>query len=197
MKNSVLIILFSVLNFVVSFAQNNAKLDFKLKNVLDDKEISLNSFAKEKGVIIVFVSNGCPVSEMYQSRIAALNAKFAPLGYPVVAIDPADKFEKMKEKASSKKYPYYFLHDETQQITKNYKVNTNTHTFVLQNTPSGFKIVFDGAIDDDLGGEAVGSKYVENAIADVLAKKPVQTKSTKVIGCPFTFRKVKNPVVKS
>jgi peroxiredoxin len=192
MKNSIFILLLIISNFSILKAQTNPKLEFNLKNVIDNKEVSLSNFAKEKGVILVFVSNSCPVSEMYQNRIAALQAKYAPLGYPVVAIDPADKYEKMKERAVSKKYAYYFLHDADQTITKNYKVTTNTHTFILQNTEKGFKVVFDGAIDDDLGGEADGTKFVEIALSEIMANKPVSTKNTKVVGCPFTFRKTKS-----
>ena len=173
-----------------SHAQTASNLEFSLKNV-DGKDISLQTFSKEKGVIVIFVSNGCPVSEIYQARIAALNSKYAAKGFPVVTIDPADSFQKMKDRAAAKKYAYYFLHDADQQITKNYKVTTNTHTFLLQNTPSGFKKVFDGAIDDDLGGEYVQAKYLENAIEQISNNKPVSLKATKVIGCPFTFRKVK------
>jgi peroxiredoxin len=191
MKTVILYLLIFIGTKPFAYCQSDVKLDFALKNV-DGKEISLQNFKAGKGIILVFVSNGCPVSEIYQERIAALNTKYAPLGYPVVTIDPADKFEKMKERATSKKYNYYFLQDADQQITKNYKVNTNTHTFVLQNTSSGFKSVFNGAIDDDLGGENVQVKYVENAIAEIMANKPVSTKTTKVIGCPFTFRKTKS-----
>jgi peroxiredoxin len=191
MNTVILRLLIFITTIPFAYCQSDIKLDFTLKNI-DGKEISLQNFKAEKGIIIVFVSNSCPVSEIYQERIAALNAKYAPLGYPVVTIDPADKFEKMKERATSKKYKYYFLHDADQQITKNYKVNTNTHTFILQNSPTGFKSVFNGAIDDDLGGENVQVKYVEKAISEINANKPVSTKTTKVIGCPFTFRKTKS-----
>ncbi len=140
MKNRFLVCVLMGLLPLLSFCQAPSSLAFSLKNI-DGKTISLENFNKEKGVIVIFVSNGCPVSEMYQPRIAALHAKYAAEGFPVVTIDPADSFEKMKDRATAKKYPYYFLHDADQQITKNYHVTTNTHTFVLQNTPKGFKLV--------------------------------------------------------
>ncbi len=187
----ILFLLFLIaLSHVISQAQTSANLDFNLKNV-DGRDISLSTFNKEKGLIVIFVSNSCPVSEIYQARIVALHNKYSKAGYPVVTIDPADSFQKMKDRATAKKYPYYFLHDADQQITKNYQVNTNTHTFVLKNTAEGFKLMFDGAIDDDLGGDYTQVKYVENAITQILENKPVALKKTKVIGCPFTFRSAK------
>ena len=61
--------------------------DFKLKNV-DGKMVSLADNKAAKGCIVVFTCNTCPFAKAYESRIVDLNAKYAPLGYPVVAINP-------------------------------------------------------------------------------------------------------------
>src|SRR5580765_7626949 len=61
--------------------------DFKLKNV-DGAMISLADFKAAKGFIIIFDCNTCPMSRAYNSRIIALNKKFASQGFPVVLINP-------------------------------------------------------------------------------------------------------------
>ena len=63
--------------------------DFKLKNV-DGKLVSLAGNPAAKGYIVVFTCNTCPFAQGYESRIIALDQKYAPLGYPVVAINPND-----------------------------------------------------------------------------------------------------------
>jgi peroxiredoxin len=160
--------------------------NFSLKNI-DNTMYSLDSFKNQKGVILIFVTNTCPVAEMYQKRIDALNKKYAALGYPVVAIDPSDSFEAMKDTALARKYSYYFLQDKTQNIARAYRIFANTHTYILQNTAAGYKIVYDGAIDDDYSGEAISKKYVENALNAVLKNKPVTVKKTKVFACPIKY----------
>jgi glutathione peroxidase-family protein len=51
---------------------------------------SLNQLAQAKGYIVVFTCNHCPFSQAYEQRIIDLDKKYAPLGYPVVAINPND-----------------------------------------------------------------------------------------------------------
>jgi glutathione peroxidase-family protein len=95
---------------LTSFTGDKTKkvIDFSLKN-MSDKLVSLADFKQEKGIILTFVTNECPVSEMYQKRIADLQKNFAPKGFPVVAIDPADSFEEMKKVSENRNYPYHFF----------------------------------------------------------------------------------------
>ena len=63
--------------------------DFKLKNV-DGKLVSLSDYKKAKGYIVVFTCNHCPFAQAYEQRIINLHNKYAPKGYPVIAINPND-----------------------------------------------------------------------------------------------------------
>ncbi len=81
--------------------------DFKLKNI-DGNMVSLSDYKDAKGFIITFTCNTCPYAEMYEDRIIELDKKYAPKGYPVIAImpnntevKPGDSFEAMQEKSSS------------------------------------------------------------------------------------------------
>jgi peroxiredoxin len=176
--------------FVVFTINANAQAkvkDFNLKNI-DNKTYSLDSFKNVKGIILIFVTNTCPVAEMYQKRIEALHKKYAPLGYPVVAIDPSDSFITMQTTAAERKYSYYFLQDETQNIARAYKVGVNTHTYILQKNATGFTIAYNGAIDDDYNGENITKKYVENALNALIKNKPVVVKKTKIFACPIRYK---------
>jgi peroxiredoxin len=170
-----------------AICQVRPAIDFKLKNIRGNT-ISLDDFKSQKGIILTFVSNVCPVAELYQKRVEALQNKYAAKGYPVVAIDPVDDFAAMKDTATARKYSYYFLYDSTQKIALSYKVSANTHTFILLNTPTGFKIVYEGAIDNDYSGDNISKKYVENAVDALLNKKAITTAKTRVLGCPIRYR---------
>ena len=83
----------------------DAVADFHLKNV-DGRSVSLADYRTQKGLIVVFTSNHCPFCKTYEDRLIALDRKFSPQGYPVLAImpnDPAsyedDSFENMKLRA--------------------------------------------------------------------------------------------------
>ena len=169
-------------------------IDFNLKNV-DGKMVSLAGIKDAKGYIVVFTCNACPYAKAYEDRIIALHNKYAPLGYPVVAINPndkdvqpADSYDKMKERAKDKKIPYSYLYDETQEIAKTYGATRTPHVYVLDKN----RVVrYIGAIDDNSESPSdVKEKYVENAVDALRNDKEVSVKETKAVGCGIKWKKV-------
>ncbi|MCK7536592.1 MAG: redoxin domain-containing protein [Marinilabiliales bacterium] len=65
--------------------------------------------------------------------------KYAPKGYPVIAINsndpkvsPGDSYEKMKETAAKLNYKFDYLFDETQEVARKYgATNTPSHIYSL------------------------------------------------------------------
>ena len=170
--------------------------DFSLKNV-DGNKVSLAGYATaKKGAIVVFTCNHCPFSKKYEDRIIALNSKFAPKGYPVIAInpndpgiEPDDSFEEMKKRAASKKFTFPYLADETQQTAKAFGAERTPHVFVLQRTGNSFTVEYTGAIDNNANSAALAdTKYVEKAIEELLENKPVSIKKAKAIGCGIKWK---------
>ncbi|MFD1631989.1 redoxin domain-containing protein [Pseudopedobacter beijingensis] len=126
MKKRIWLLSFFLLFLTVVKAQGykpgDEAIDFKLKNV-DGKLVSLSDYKQAKGFIVIFICNPCPYVKLYEQRILELNNKYAPLGYPVIAINPndaelskADAFDKMQERARERKYTFPYLVDETQEI---------------------------------------------------------------------------------
>ena len=166
--------------------------DFKLKNI-DGKMVSLADNKAAKGYIVVFTCNTCPYAKAYESRIIDLNQKYAPQGYPVVAINPndpkvapGDSYAAMQ----TKKYNFPYLHDETQQVAKAYGATRTPHLYVLKRQGNDFVVSYIGAIDDNSeDASLVKTKYVENAMAEIMAGKPATTNATKAIGCTIKWKK--------
>lgn len=171
--------------------------DFRLKNV-DGNMISMKDNQAAKGYIVVFTCNHCPFSVKYEDRIIALHKKYAPLGYPVLAINPndpgkqpEDSFENMKKRASSKGFPFPYLVDETQEISRAYGAARTPHVFIVKKSGSDYIVEYIGAIDDNSNDASkVQRPYVEEALADLIAGKPVGNKNTKAIGCTIKWKDV-------
>jgi len=71
--------------------------DFNLKNI-DGKMVSMSDFAEAKGFIVTFTCNHCPYAVMYEDRLIDLHNRYAPKGYPVIAINPNDpEVQKVKK----------------------------------------------------------------------------------------------------
>ncbi|HWY37716.1 MAG TPA: thioredoxin family protein [Bacteroidia bacterium] len=171
--------------------------DFKLKNV-DGKTVSMADYKDAKGIIVVFTCNHCPFAKKYEGRIMDLDKKFKSKGYPVIAISPNDptivpddSYENMQKLAKEKKYSFPYLMDETQETAKTYGATKTPHVYILQKEKDAYVVKYIGAIDDNADDEkAVKEKYVENAIANLLAGKPVNPETTKAFGCGIKWKKV-------
>lgn len=168
--------------------------DFSLKNI-DGKMVSLASLKEaKKGYLVIFTCNHCPFSQAYEQRIINLHKKYAKLGIPVVAINPndatrqpEDSYENMQKRAKQKKYPFVYLHDETQAVAKSFGAARTPHVFLLD---KNLVVKYIGAIDDNHEEpKEVKVKFLENALDAFLASKPITTTETKAIGCTIKWRK--------
>ena len=164
--------------------------DFSLKNI-DGKMVSMADYDDAKGFIITFTCNTCPFAVMYEDRIQALNEKYAPKGYPVIAImpnntdvKPGDALPEMKKRAKEKGFTFPYVIDEGQKVYPKYGATKTPHIYLLEKTDKGNVVRYIGAIDDNHNdASAVKVKYVENAVDALLNGEEVQQKETKAIGC--------------
>jgi len=166
--------------------------DFNLRNI-DGSMISLSSLNKGnenpvKGYIITFTCNTCPYAVMYEDRLIELHNKYAPKGWPVVAIQPndpevkpGDSMEEMKIRANEKGFPFVYLFDDGQKVFPQYGATRTPHIYLLD---SNKKVRYIGAIDNNpQDAEAVTKRYVEDAIAAIESGKEPEPDFTKAIGC--------------
>lgn len=169
--------------------------DFKLKNV-DGKLVSLADKKDVKGYIIAFTCNTCPVAKAYESRIVALNEQFAAKGYPVVAIQandaersPGDSYSAMQERSKTKGYAFPYLYDESQAVARAFGATNTPHMFVVKKEGSQYRVAYIGAIDNNQrDASAADKKYVEAAVNELLAGKPVTTPSARAVGCGIKWK---------
>jgi len=169
--------------------------DFSLPSV-EGKEISFASFPEAKGYIVVFTCNTCPVAKKYEERIINLHKKYAPLGYPVIAINPndpdvvsGDSFDEMKARAKSKQYPFSYLYDKGQTVTDAYGARVTPHVFLVQKKNNQATVVYTGAIDDDPNNGADKTVYIDQAISDISKGNGLSIISLKAIGCSVKRKK--------
>lgn len=171
--------------------------NFRLKNI-DGRMISLSDFAKQKGVIVVFTCNHCPFARAYEDRITALDQKYSDQGYPVLAINPSDPiayeddtFDQMKYRAHTKGYPYPYLADDAQTVARQFGATRTPHVFILKNNGGKFVVQYAGTVDDNpQDPSGVTKRYVDEAMTNLLAGKPIVTTTTKAIGCAIKWKDI-------
>lgn len=167
---------------------------FQLKNI-DGKQVSLSDYKSQKGAIVIFTCNHCPVAKAYEDRIIAIDKKYRPMGYPVVAInpndpkkEPADSYEKMQQRAAEKGFTFPYLFDETQQIATAYGASRTPHVFLVNNEGGAQIVRYVGAIDNNTkDASAATEHYLADALDLLLKGQSPKTDYTKALGCTIKW----------
>lgn len=154
----------------------------------DDKQHSLKDLEKAKAVAVVFTCNTCPVAQAYEDRLNKLAADYKDKGVAVVAInvnkDPSNSLDAMKQRAEKKGLSYSYLFDPSQQIARDFGATCTPHAFLLDGKR---KVVYMGAIDDDMNADSVRQRSLQDAIDAVLAGKAPTVAKTKQFGCGIHY----------
>jgi peroxiredoxin len=159
----------------------------------DEKTYSLDSFKGSKAVVLSFTCNHCPYAQAYEDRFMALVNEFRPKGVAFAAINPnnadthpEDSFEKMKERARTRRFNFPYLRDESQAVARAYGAVCTPHLFVVDNQG---RVVYEGRLDDNWQNPAaVKSRDLRSAIEAVLAGRPVPAPNTNPMGCSIKWK---------
>jgi len=158
--------------------------DFTLPAASDGRAVALEDLlAKNKAVAVVFVATKCPVSNAYNTRMAALGKEYAAKGIPLVGIN-SNKTEpaaEVKEHAEKHGFTFPVLKDEGNKVADAYGASHTPEVFVVD--PKG-NLIYHGRIDESQDDpKNVKSPDLRNALDAVLAGKPVPAAQTKAFGC--------------
>lgn len=170
--------------------------DFTLKD-LDGKDVRLADY-KGKTVVLEWFNPGCPFVKNAHTKGALVDAaaRHGKAGVVWLAVNSgaAGKqghgAEANREGAKTFGMSYPILLDETGAVGKAYGATNTPHMFVVD--PKG-TLVYRGAIDNSPDGEGESAengklvKYVDVALAEVAAGKPVSTPETKAYGCGVKY----------
>ena len=99
---------------------------FSLKST-NNKIISLNEIKGEKGTLIMFICNHCPYVKAIIKDLVKDCKKLEKIGVKSVAICsndvknyPEDSFDKMVDFSKENNFSFPYLHDDSQEVAKNY-----------------------------------------------------------------------------
>lgn len=167
--------------------------DFTLKNY-DGTKVNLADY-KGKIVVLEWFSYECPFSRYNHEKtsvISDLVSKYKDKGVIWLAINSTghQQTAKNKEYAEKNNISYPVLDDSSGKTGKAYGAKTTPHIFIINAEGA---IVYNGALDNaPLGkvkdGETL-TNYVDKALEELTAGKPVTTPETKSYGCSVKYGK--------
>jgi peroxiredoxin len=155
---------------------------------VDDKTYRLTDFATDPFLLVVFWCNHCPYVQAWEGRMIEIGRKYAPKGVRTVLINsndarayPEDRFESMVRRAKEHQYPFPYLHDESQQVARDYGALVTPHPMLFDKER---KLLFQGRIDNDhQHPEWATEKFLERALDQALKGEKVSPAELPVAGC--------------
>lgn len=164
----------------------------KMRSV-DGRELSIADVEGPAGTLVFFTCNHCPYVKAWEERTVALGNAYAAKGVGVVAInanDPGvagDTYEAMQERARERGLAYPYVVDATSDVARAFGASRTPEFFLFDKDG---KLVYHGALDDNAEKPGdVKAAWLADALASVVAGKPVPLAETKSIGCSIKFRK--------
>lgn len=169
---------------------------FALKGT-DGKIHTPSDYSASSVLVVMFISNHCPTSQLYEGRIKQLVNDYAPKQVAFVAIQPDspnatapsemgytdvdDSFDGMVVRAAYRKFHFPYLYDGDEQATSNeFGPKATPHVFIFDKDR---KLRFEGRIDDSLRESKSKTHETRDAIDALLAGRPVTVEHTPVFGC--------------
>lgn len=154
----------------------------------DGKTYSLNDFAQSPYLVVFFTCNHCPYVVNSDEITRATVEKFADKGIRFVAINSnsartyaEDSFENMVKRMDEHKFPWLYLHDESQEIAEAYGALRTPHFYVFSQDR---ELVYTGrAVDNPRQPDKITVNDLENALNELLAGKEISTPLTNPVGC--------------
>lgn len=158
----------------------------------DGSTVSLDDFADQEALLVVFSCNHCPYVMAWEDRMNDLAKEFGDTGLGMVAINsnnaathPADSFGKMVERASDKGFAFPYAHDESQDVATAYAAERTPEFFLFDTQRI---LVYHGALDDSQDPDGVSAHYLRDAIVAVLDGDEPTTEQTPAVGCTIKWK---------
>jgi len=165
--------------------------DFSLKGI-DDEIHSLESYAKNKGLLVIFMCNHCPYVKAKIDAIKQIHEKFNE-NIAVVGINsndsteyPDDSFENMKKIANENGMKFDYLVDDKQDVAKRYGAVCTPDPFLFDQNR---KLIFHGRIDNAMNPDAIATeKTMISNIQKFLNGDKIEKDFEPSIGCSIKWK---------
>ena len=154
----------------------------------DGKTYALSDFAGDAVLVVFFTCNHCPYVTGSDEATRGTAEKFGGRGVRFVAINSnsrhtysEDDFPHMVERMREHKFPWVYLHDETQEVARAYGALRTPHFYVFDRER---RLIYTGrALDNPRQAEKAKMHDLDRVLEEHLAGKSVTISVTNPIGC--------------
>ena len=160
--------------------------EFKL-TATDGNSYSLSDF-KEEYLVVFFTCNHCPYVIGSDEVTRTSVDKFADRGVGFVGINSnsantyeVDDFRHMVKRMEEHKFPWVYLHDESQEVAMAYGALRTPHFYVFDGKRN---LVYTGrAVDQPIDSSRITVNDLDRTLEELTSGKEVTVPVTNPIGC--------------
>ena len=149
------------------------------------KTHSLDDYKESKAVVLAFVGTECPLAKLYSPRLQELANEYGDsVSFIAVNSNRQDSITEIAANARIHKIQFPVLKDLANKVADQIGATRTPEVFVLDQK----RVVrYTGRIDDQYGvgyiRDKVKTRYLKDALDQVLAGKDVAVAKTEVVGC--------------
>jgi len=154
----------------------------------DGKRYGLEDLSNHSYLVVFFTCNHCPyvIGSDELTRQSAL--KYAPLGVKFVGINSNSKntnadddFGSMQKRMADLKFPWVYLHDESQEVAVSYGALRTPHFYVFNQKR---ELVYTGrGVDTPRDTSKMTENTLDLVLEALTSNKPLPFSKTNPIGC--------------
>jgi peroxiredoxin len=159
--------------------------NFSLTNVSTGQYVALADLAARPAVVIIFTSTDCPYDDYYISRIEDFTEAYqSRIAILLINSNQDESMDQMKKYVEQHNLTAPYLWDLEQKAMPALGASKTPQCFLLEPSGGKFTVVYKGAIDDNAqSATAVKKSHLKDAVDQLLAKKKIETRETRPVGC--------------
>jgi Redoxin len=142
--------------------------------------------------VVLWTCNHCPYALAWHDRIVAVADDYAERGVRFLAVNsndaeryPNDSLEAMRERVERERWPFPYLHDESQNAAREWNAQVTPHLYVLD---ADRVVRYEGAPDSDYSAPGEKAAWLRAALDAVLAGRAPDPAATEPVGCSIKWR---------
>lgn len=172
---------------------------FALHDLVSGQHYSLDSFATQTGLLVMFICKHCPYVVHVEQELARLGRDYRDTSLGIIAISsndpigyPDDAPPQLKKMAVRLGFTFPFCHDETQEVAKAYRAACTPEFYLFDGDR---RLAYHGQLDESRPGnnKPITGRDLRSAIRAVLAGKPVDGNQRPSIGCSIKWKQGNAP----
>ena len=157
--------------------------DFTLSDLRGAPVSLAGSLAGRRGAVVVFWSGVCSHCQRYDDYLGGFTDRHRDLALLVVASRQDESRGDLGRTVAERALGFPILHDRDRRVAHEWRVEQTPRVFLIDGLR---RLLYRGAIDNfKYPQDPHHRPYLETAIADFLAGRPLAREETPSFGCPI------------